>query len=167
MTFRKPSRCQNSECVEVDLDWHTARASQNNGGCVEVAWHQACGGNGSCVGVAWEKPSASFANGDSVEVRQGGCPDVHVRDSKDPDGIILDYPRSIWGDGLAVEFEPVSKSLVPPARVRARDRKAAEGDRAARDHWYQVSRGGRSLWFDQAELDAFRLGVADREFTLA
>jgi Domain of unknown function (DUF397) len=195
--FRKSSFCQNSACVEADLDWHTASASQNNGGCVQAAWQKAqASANGDCVEAQWTKSARSYANGDCVEAAwarssytqpdacveaqwdrgkcqlndcaevrtEPACGLVHLRDSKDPDGTVLDYPREEWDGGNVVTFIPVSKSVVPDGLVKARDSRAQ--DTANRDQWYQVTRNGASLWFDQAEVDAFRSGVADAEFAL-
>jgi Domain of unknown function (DUF397) len=46
--------------------------------------------------LRWKKATASFANGDCVEV--AGLPDgqVAVRDSKDPDGPILRFSAAEW-----------------------------------------------------------------------
>lgn len=165
--YRKSSHSANANCVGADAHWATASASQNNGGCVQATWAKSSHTNpNACVEAMWEKSSASYANGDSVEVRYGQCQLVHVRDSKDPDGIIIDYPRDDWDSGRVITFEPVSKSIVPGFLIRARDAKVSAAGQAARDHWYQVTRDGRALWFDQAEVDAWKAGVAGGEFVL-
>lgn len=53
------------------------------------------GAQGDCVEVGWSKSSYSAAEGNCVEVAQ--APDfVGVRDSKDPDGAALAFPRHQW-----------------------------------------------------------------------
>jgi Domain of unknown function (DUF397) len=46
--------------------------------------------------VRWKKSSASYANGDCVEI--ASLPDgrVGIRDSKDPDGPVLQFSASEW-----------------------------------------------------------------------
>jgi hypothetical protein len=46
--------------------------------------------------VRWKKASASYANGDCVEV--ASLPDgrIGIRDSKDPDGPVLRFSASEW-----------------------------------------------------------------------
>jgi hypothetical protein len=46
--------------------------------------------------LQWKKASASYANGDCVEV--ASLPDgrVGLRDSKDPDGPVLQFSASEW-----------------------------------------------------------------------
>lgn len=50
--------------------------------------------------VAWRKSSHSIANGDCVEAasRQG---EIAVRDSEDPEGLILRYPADAWRSFVA------------------------------------------------------------------
>jgi hypothetical protein len=61
------------------LAWRTAEAS-SGGSCVEVAWHNAEASNSaSCVEAGW-----------------GACGMVHVRDSKDRDGPVLNFTRGEW-----------------------------------------------------------------------
>ena len=65
-------------------EWRKASASNWNGNCVELAWHKA---------------SASTANGQCVEVAH--CDQVHVRDSKRPEGGHLTVTREAFGRFLA------------------------------------------------------------------
>ncbi len=46
--------------------------------------------------LRWRKASASYANGDCVEV--ANLPDgrIAIRDSKDPDGPVLQFSASAW-----------------------------------------------------------------------
>lgn len=44
----------------------------------------------------WIKASASAANGNCVEMAQMAGGGVGLRDSKDPDGLVLDLDRDVW-----------------------------------------------------------------------
>jgi hypothetical protein len=44
-------------------------------------------------GLQWRKAAASQSNGACVELAAGHAGDVHVRDSKDPDGAVLTFTR--------------------------------------------------------------------------
>lgn len=157
----------------------TSGKSQNNGGCVAV-WRTACDADASCV--EWASPAASAVSncvqrtvpcqgGECVELcacGQDNCGLVHVRDSKDPAGVVLDYPENNWDGGRAVHFLPVSRTVVAQHAPQI----LAEAARRGHDplaHWYQVCPSlvmTWSLWFDQAEADAWLTGVAAGEFTL-
>jgi hypothetical protein len=52
--------------------------------------------------VNWIKSSRSNGNGDCVEVALApeGSDDVLVRDSKDPEGPMLRFPRQVWWEFL-------------------------------------------------------------------
>ncbi len=52
------------------------------------------GGPGS--GPYWVKSSLSFANGDCVEVADLPGGGVGVRDSRDPDGLVLQFTADEW-----------------------------------------------------------------------
>jgi hypothetical protein len=77
--------------------WRKSTYSASNGGCVEVGWRRSSfsAGNGNCVEVGWQKSSFSVGNGDCVEVAVGVTA-VAVRDSKNTDGPVLDFPPTHW-----------------------------------------------------------------------
>jgi hypothetical protein len=77
LVWRKASECGSSECVEVA--WHKAEASKEHN-CVEVAWHKA----------------QACASGECVEAGPGACGMIHVRDSKDREGPVLNFTRAEW-----------------------------------------------------------------------
>lgn len=166
--------------------WKTASYSQMNGGCVAV-WAKASRSfaNGDCV--EWASPAASGPQGNCVQrtartrCNNSACVElcvcgtencglVHVRDSKDPDGVILDYPEGTWAGGAAVVFLPVSRSVVACSENGKRALQvAADRGHDPDAHWYMVTPGlglDQALWFDQAEVDAWRAGVTDGEFAL-
>jgi len=62
------------------LSWRKSSFSGGSGGCVEIAWHKSSfsGGSGDCVEVGWH------------------CEEVAVRDSKQSDGPVLDFPVAQW-----------------------------------------------------------------------
>lgn len=168
--------------------WVTSSKSQMNGGCVAVWQASSHCGNNDCV--EWLKSGKSFANGDCVQrtVRcksshtnpdacvelcvcgTADCGMVHVRDSKDPEGVRVDYAEATWDDGRAVVFLPVSAAV---ARASDNGKRALQvaADRGhdPQAHWYMVCPTGRlgaALWFDQAEVDAWQAGLRDGEFKL-
>jgi hypothetical protein len=65
--------------------------------CVEVAFFKSSysGTNGACVEVAFLKSGASVDNGTCVEVGACDC-GVKVRDSKDPEGPVLNFTHAEW-----------------------------------------------------------------------
>lgn len=67
------------------MDWHTSSHSHGNGACVEVGWN---------------KSSHSYPNSNCVETATG-CGQVHVRDSKNPDGGVLTFSPGEWMAFLA------------------------------------------------------------------
>jgi hypothetical protein len=78
--------------------WSKSSHSNSNG-CVEASWHKSShSANGNCVEVVFRKSSHS-ANGDCIEVADG-CGRVHVRDSKDPDGPVLEFSPGAWMEFL-------------------------------------------------------------------
>jgi hypothetical protein len=89
------------KCIEVAYEWRTSSHSGPDGGnCVEV-------------GYDWTKSSHSGSNGGAcVEVSACSCSDapVHVRDSKNPTGPTLTFPRPAWSAFLsfAATFPPES-----------------------------------------------------------
>lgn len=51
-------------------------------------------GNGACVEVKWAKSTRSLNEAHCLEVARGQR--VAVRDSKDPDGPVLEFDRAAW-----------------------------------------------------------------------
>jgi len=82
--------------------------------CVEVAFKKSsfCGSSASCVEVAFDKAEASKSNGSCVEFGKCSCNGgtVYVRDSKNPEGPVLEFTFEEWAAFLegvdAGEFEP-------------------------------------------------------------
>jgi hypothetical protein len=64
-----------------DLTWVKSSLSFSNGNCLEVAWHKA---------------AASFQEANCVEAGEGACGMIHVRDSKDPNGVQLRFTLAEW-----------------------------------------------------------------------
>jgi hypothetical protein len=131
------------------MEWVKSSYGAQNGNCVEV-------------GAAVFRKSSFTQPNACVEASDGSCGMVHVRDSKDPEGAVLDYPAASWDGGRAVVFVPVSAGQVPASLVAVRDSREGRDD-----HWFSVTRGLGRLWFDQSEADAFRSGVADGQFVSA
>jgi hypothetical protein len=78
------------------ITWRKSSASKDMN-CVEVGWHKAGASEaGNCVEVGWHKSSASSANGHCVEVGQGDCSMVHVRDTKNREGGELQFTPQAW-----------------------------------------------------------------------
>ncbi|MEU6085101.1 DUF397 domain-containing protein [Streptomyces sp. NPDC047108] len=71
------------------LEWFKSSYSTGEGGnCIEIAY-------------AWRKSSySSEQGGDCVEVSAHPST-VHVRDSKDPDGPVLDFAPDAWASFAA------------------------------------------------------------------
>lgn len=61
-----------------------------------MIWRKAslCQG-GECVEVGWRTASMS-GGGNCVETAICTCDKVRVRDSKDPDGPVLEFGREVW-----------------------------------------------------------------------
>jgi hypothetical protein len=56
--------------------------------------------NSNCVELRWVKSSHSTVNGQCAEVRGDGSR-VQMRDSKDPDGPVLDFSPGAWMEFVA------------------------------------------------------------------
>jgi uncharacterized protein DUF397 len=64
----------------VGIVWHTSSYSTTHGDCVQVGWSK-----------------SSYSSGASACVEVAPAPDrVLVRDSKNPDGPVLDLPTPAW-----------------------------------------------------------------------
>lgn len=81
--------------------WRKASASNSQGACVELKWRKADASNpsGSCVELAWHNASACGVNGECVEVSRqpaetGTGYVVAMRDSKNPDGPVLEFTQA-------------------------------------------------------------------------
>jgi Domain of unknown function (DUF397) len=80
----------------VNTSWQKSSYSAMNGNCLEVAWHKSSYGfhEANCLEAAWRK-SPFCASGECAEAAlRGGT--VLVRDSKDPDGPILQFTPQAW-----------------------------------------------------------------------
>lgn len=150
--------------------WVKSSYSQNNGGCVEWKSPTASAVN-NCVQRTVRTTPSICQNGECVELCTCGVTDcgmIHVRDSKDPDGVILDYPQGAWDSGRAVHFLPVARSIVAEHAPQVLAEAARRGH-APSITWYQVSPDldmGLSLWFDESEREAWLKGVEAGEFDL-
>lgn len=71
--------------MRLSVTWVKSSYSMSNGNCVEV----------------WRMSSYSTFNGNCVEAGTGNCGLVHVRDSKNLAGDMLNVPRPAWSSFLA------------------------------------------------------------------
>jgi len=93
------------------MTWFKSSYSFASQSCVEVSWHKASfsGGNGGgCVEVGWGKSSFSERSGcvEASAVPESYHPvkegtEVLVRDSKNPDGPVLEFTAAEWDAFLA------------------------------------------------------------------
>jgi hypothetical protein len=172
--YKKSSFCADArDCLEAETEWHVATASQNNGGCVEAGWVKSSFTNpNACVEAQWtgECQGGTCVEASSCTSEADSCGLVHVRDTKQADFedcVILDFSREAWDNGNGLTFVPVARKDVPANLIFIRDSRVAPADIAARDTWFKVSKGGVALYFDAAEVSAFREGVKANEFTAA
>ncbi len=116
------------ECNGRGLKFYTAQRSVRNGACVEVAWHT---GTVDTDGV-YSDPE---------------CLLVHVRDSKDKEGRVIDITRARWSELVAqaqVAWELDRKVMLDPKE------------------WF----GDFAEVFYPFEIEAFWDGVVKGEFDL-
>jgi hypothetical protein len=79
----------------TEHNWQKARASSQNGGCLEISYQKADASaqNGGCLEVGYQKAAASTNDGACLEAGEGACGMIHVRDSNTP-GLVVDcLPR--------------------------------------------------------------------------
>lgn len=91
MAWKKSTRSgsQGGDCVEVDVSWKKSTRSNPSGNCVEV-------------NAQWTKSSRSGSSGNCVEYTTDTTDNmVAVRDSKDPDGGILEFSPDSWAAFIA------------------------------------------------------------------
>jgi hypothetical protein len=163
-------------CVQVACgEFIKAQASSMNGGCVEVAQAKFIKSDRSdrenCVEAAQAEfgQAKASSGGNSVEAARHQGRIFFVRDSKDPrscpgssDFDHLHYTYEEWNGGRAVQFAQISILDVPQDVVDARIAKVGHSTGA----WYKVNHGDEpvTLYFDQAEKDAWKDGVENGEF---
>jgi Domain of unknown function (DUF397) len=95
----------------------------------------------------WVKASASFSNGNCVEVKPGEHGTVLVRNSRHPDDPPLAFTREVW------------------ARMTASIKSGGLDHTLASVEDIEMDAGtGRSLWFTPDEWAAFLDGVKNGEF---
>lgn len=89
MTWVRSTKCDTNKCVEIDMEFRKSSYSGSQGdNCVEV-------------GATWTKSSFSGNNGSCVECTCDTTDDtIAVRDSKDPDGGILEFSHGSWNNFL-------------------------------------------------------------------
>ena len=86
MSWKKSSKCESSHCVEIEDGFHKSSFCES-AHCVEVAFASSTQCADACVNVAT-----------CVEVGKPDdtCDMIHVRDSKDPTGPVLNFTRDEW-----------------------------------------------------------------------
>lgn len=81
--------------------WTTSSLSGANGQCVDVMWRKAAASNpsGNCVEVGAMMSASRCAGGDCVKAGPCACgEDILMRDSKDPDGPVLQFGKRAFAD---------------------------------------------------------------------
>jgi Domain of unknown function (DUF397) len=164
----------NGSCVEAaSTSFASSSASGANGSCVEAGSAlfaaSSASNSGHCVEAAAAEFASAAASGQSTNcVETGAHADgvIFLRDSKDAEGgdfPHLHYTPEEWDGGRGVTFVPVLRADVP-ARLKA----AALLRGHEPQDWHSVTRPGETavLYFDQAEVDAWRQGVENSEFRL-
>lgn len=97
MNWIQSSKCNSQACVQ----WAWTESSYcDTGACIQWAWTKSSHCYGSdCVEWAWTESSHCYSS-NCVEVAQ----DIEIgllRDSKDPDGPVLQFPRQAVREFLA------------------------------------------------------------------
>ena len=107
MAWAKSTKCDSTACVEVDMDWIRSSRSEK-GNCVEVGMEfkksTRSNPSGNCVevGADWTKSSYSGNSGSCVEyTTQTDNDTIAMRDSKDPEGGILEFSAGSWNNFVA------------------------------------------------------------------
>lgn len=117
----------------------------------------------SCLEVRFSKSAHSNPTGNSVEAAfSTDRTHAVLRDSKDHTKTI-EYPIGEWEGGRAVAFTPVDRQLVPAALLAIQE-SGVQGSGNREQQWYTVTRDHTTLYFDQAEMDAWTRGVEDGQF---
>lgn len=89
VSWKKSTRSGHADCVEVDVGWKKSTRSTTSQNCVEV-------------NAQWSKSSFSGNQGSCVEyTTDTDDGQVAVRDSKDPDGAILEFSTGSWNNFIA------------------------------------------------------------------
>jgi len=80
--------------------WVRSSYSTVNGDCIEAACRKSAHSSCDCAEVAWHTPGSSVNGGNCVEAGRGSCGYVHVRDTKDRDGPVLEFSPGAWMEFL-------------------------------------------------------------------
>lgn len=78
--------------------WHKSSYSGDGISCLEIDWHtssHSSGDSGTCVELGWRK-STDSASESGVSLEVATCDNVHVRDSKNIDGGVLNFSSGAW-----------------------------------------------------------------------
>lgn len=97
MSWIKSSFCDSTACIEAQFIKSSFCADRQ---CLEAAYiKSSLSGIENCVEAAYIKSSQSVTNGTCVEAASCNCSGVGqvlVRDSKNPDGLVLSVTRQTW-----------------------------------------------------------------------
>jgi hypothetical protein len=157
--WKRATRCESTSCVEIQ--WRRAGRCEN-ATCVEVAWRRtARRESNQCVEVgavdtmgSWRK-TTRCETAACVEVNaRAEASAVLMRDSKNPDGTVLEFTAQEWRDFCTFARE-------------GRNGQTAMDVRRFQDGRVVISRDGRAnrvLVFTVEEWDVFEAGVRGGEF---